>query len=83
MSNCHGGGRILPHQQDADSNVVILGLNIAVSAKHTASVKATEPQDLNVKNKRNYRNRIKHIYEPLAYGSWMLPFLLALSLQKL
>jgi hypothetical protein len=63
MSSQRRGGRIRPHQRDADDNVEILGANIAVSAEHTASVKATERQDLNEKNKRNYRNRIKHIYE--------------------
>ena len=63
MSARRSGGRIRPHQRDADDRVEILGANIAVSAEHTASVKATERQDLNEKNKRNYRNRIKHIYE--------------------
>jgi hypothetical protein len=58
------GGRIRPHERNTgDDNVEILGANIAVSAEHTASVKATERQDLNEKNRRNYRNRIKHIYE--------------------
>jgi hypothetical protein len=56
-------GRIRPHERDTDDTVEILGANISVSAEHTAAVKATERQDLNEKNKRNYRNRIKHIYE--------------------
>jgi hypothetical protein len=63
MSSQRRAGRIRPHQRDADDNVEILGANIAVSAEHTSSVKATERQDLNEKNRRNYRNRIKHIYE--------------------
>jgi hypothetical protein len=56
-------GRIRPHERDTDDTVEILGANLAVSAEHTAAVKATERQDLNEKNKRNYRNRLKHIYE--------------------
>jgi hypothetical protein len=62
-SQRRGGGRIRPHQRDADDNVEILGANIAVSAKHTTSVKTTEWQDLNEKNKHSYRNQIKYIYE--------------------
>jgi hypothetical protein len=42
-----------------------LGADIEVSTKHTATVKATEHQDLNEKNKCNYRNQIKYIYERL------------------
>jgi hypothetical protein len=57
------GGRIRPHQQGSDDTVEILGGNITVSAEHIASVNATERQDINEKNRRNYRNRIKHIYE--------------------
>ena len=63
MSSRHGG-RTRPHERDTgNDNVEILGANIAVSAEHTASVKATERQDLNEKNRRDYRNQIKHIYE--------------------
>ena len=47
-------GRIRPHERDTDDTVEILGANIEVSAEHTASVRATERQDLNEKNKRNY-----------------------------
>jgi hypothetical protein len=42
-----GGGRIRPHERDTDDTIEILGANIAVSAEHTTSVKATEQQDLN------------------------------------
>ena len=39
------GGRIRPHERDTgDENIEILGANIAVSAEHTASVKAMERQ---------------------------------------
>ena len=34
-----------------------------MSAEQSVSGKATERQDLNEKNRRNYRNQIKHIYE--------------------
>jgi hypothetical protein len=63
MSSQRRGGRIRPHQQDIEDTVEILGANIAVSAKHSASAKATEQQDLTEKSRRNYRNRIKHVYE--------------------
>jgi hypothetical protein len=56
-------GRIQAHERDTNDTVEILGVDIAVSAEHTASVKATERQDLNERNRRNYRNRLKHIYE--------------------
>jgi hypothetical protein len=39
-----------------DDTFEILGADIEVLAKHTAAVKATECQDLNEKNKQNYRN---------------------------
>ena len=52
MSSQRRGGCIRPHQRDVDDSVVILGANVAVSAEHIASVKATERQDLSVKNKR-------------------------------
>jgi hypothetical protein len=44
MSSQRRGGRIRPHQRDANDDVEILGANIAVSAEHVASVKATERQ---------------------------------------
>jgi hypothetical protein len=64
MSSRRAGGRIRPHQRDTgNANIEILGANIAVSAEHRASVKATERQDLNEKNRRDHRNRLKHVYE--------------------
>jgi hypothetical protein len=63
MSSQRRAGRIRPHERDTDDTVEILGANVAVSAEHAASVRATVRQDLNVENKRNYRNRIGHIYK--------------------
>ena len=58
------GGRIRPHEQDTgDGNVEIPRANIEVPAKHITSVKATKREDLTERNRRECRNRIKHIYE--------------------
>ena len=56
-------GRIRPHERATNDEVAILGANVSVSAEHSASVRATEQKDLTVEVKRNYRNRLKHIYK--------------------
>lgn len=56
------GGRIRPHERETNNEVVILGADVDVLVEHSASVRVTERQGLTLENKRNYRNRIKHIY---------------------
>ena len=64
MSSSHSRrGRIHPHQRDTNDEVPILGAGVAVSEDHSAAVRNTELKTISVKNKRDYRNRIKHIIE--------------------
>lgn len=63
MARGRSGGRIRPHERDTNNEAPILGGSIEVSNQHSLAVQETEQNDLDVKVKRNYRNRIKHIYE--------------------
>ena len=56
-------GHICPHECDTNNAVPILGANIEVLDKHSSSVWQTEQNDLDKKNKQNYWNHLKHIYE--------------------
>ena len=58
-----GGGRILPHQRDADFGGELLGENIELGESYTLATHNTEQFTILVGTKRKYRNRIKHIYE--------------------
>jgi hypothetical protein len=57
MPTGHRGGRIRPHDR-IHTSLVKISLSSTLAA-----VRNTEQRDVSVKNKRNYRNRIKHIYE--------------------
>jgi hypothetical protein len=61
MPRAHGG-RIRPHDRETDDSVPILGANIEVQEEHSAGVRNTEQRGLDLKTKRNYRNRIRDIY---------------------
>jgi hypothetical protein len=56
-------GRIRPHQRDTDDSVLIIGANITVDESHRQEVARTEANDRKKQTKRDYRNRIKHIYK--------------------
>lgn len=62
-SRSRTGGRILPHERDADDTVAILGSDLQVQDAHRAAVRATEQKDKELKTKRDMRNRIQHIYK--------------------
>jgi hypothetical protein len=55
-------GRIRPHQRETDDSAPILGANIEIQVVHSEGVRNTEQRGLNIKTKRNYRNRIKEVY---------------------
>ena len=55
-------GRIRPHERDADDSTAILGASIPVQDVHSQEVWNTEQLGLDLKTKRNYRNRIREIY---------------------
>jgi len=56
-----GGGRIRPHERSTDDDAAIIGADIEVLEEHSTSVRDTEQKTISERNKRNYRNRIKHI----------------------
>lgn len=56
-------GRIRPHERETNDTAVILGADIAVLEEHSASVRDTELQHVSESNKRDYRNRLGHIFE--------------------
>ena len=55
-------GRIRPYERDADDSTAILGASIPVQDVHSQEVRNTEQRGLDLKTKRNYRNRIREIY---------------------
>ena len=57
------GGRIRPHERDTNDVAVVIGADIAVLEEHSISVRNTEVQHVSKENKRDYRNRLGHIYE--------------------
>jgi len=63
MATRRAAGRIRPHERDTNDDAPILGETIEVLAHHSSSVRQTEQKDLNLKSKRDHRNRLKHIYE--------------------
>ena len=56
-------GRILPHERDTNDDVPIIGQDVAVQEDHLQKIKKTSKRDKEVETKRDYRNRLKHIYE--------------------
>ena len=60
---CGGqGGRIFPHQQDADFTGEVLGDNIHLEENHIEQVQETKQFSLDIDTKKNHQNWIKHIY---------------------
>ena len=56
-------GRIRPHERDTNDTTAILGADIPVLEEHSISVRDTKIQHVLEGNKRNYRNRLGHIFE--------------------
>ena len=60
-SGARRGGRIHAHQRDThDCN--LLGDDFSVDEMHEELLRTTEKEEINDKLRREYRNRIKHIY---------------------
>jgi hypothetical protein len=55
-------GRIRPYERDADDSAAILGASIPVQDVHSQEVWNMEQRGLDLKTKRNYRNRVREIY---------------------
>ena len=53
------GGRIHPHQRDADVSGVVLGADIVLDDEFVTGVYKTEQYGVDVKTKRKHRNAIK------------------------
>ena len=62
MARRRQAGRIRPYERDADDSTAILGASIPVQDVHSQEVRNTEQRGLDLKTKRNYRNRIREIY---------------------
>jgi hypothetical protein len=62
MARRRQAGRIRPYERDADDSTAILGASIPVQDVHSQEVRNTEQLGLDLKTKRNYRNRIREIY---------------------
>lgn len=56
-------GRIRPHQRATNDVVPIIGESIPIKTLHSMGMLETEGHDRQAKTKKDYRNRIKHIYE--------------------
>jgi len=56
-------GRLPHHLRDTNNKAPILGANVEVLEEHSVAVRETEQNDLAVKVKREYRNRLKEMYE--------------------
>ncbi|KAI2494218.1 hypothetical protein MHU86_20321 [Fragilaria crotonensis] len=62
-SSSQSHGRIRPHQRDTNDVVPIIGESIPIKTLHSMGMLETEGHDRQAKTKKDYRNRIKHIYE--------------------
>lgn len=62
-SSSQSNGRIRPHQRDTNDAVPIIGESIPINTLHSKGMLETEGHDRQAKTKKDYRNRIKHIYE--------------------
>jgi hypothetical protein len=62
-ANRQRGGRIRSHERETNDNAVILGADLVVQEEHLTSFRNTENQDIALSVKRNYRNRLMHIYK--------------------
>lgn len=58
----HSGGRIHPHQRNANFDGELLGDNIVLEESHIEEVQAVEQFSIDTATKKNHRNRIKNIY---------------------
>lgn len=56
-------GRIRVHERNINDEAAVIGGEIELSAEHRADVVATEQRVMEDKTRREYRNRIKRIYE--------------------
>jgi hypothetical protein len=57
-----GGGRIRVDERVVDDESPIIGANIAVDQAHVVGIVQIEQASMSDKCKKEYRNRIKHIY---------------------
>ena len=57
------GGRVLPHQRNADFSGEVLGDNITIEETHVHNVQSVEQYSIDLESKNNHMNRIKHVYQ--------------------
>ena len=58
-----GGGRIYPHERDTNDTAPVLGSTLDVDDAHLELVRETESEFINDRLRKEYRNRISHIYK--------------------
>jgi hypothetical protein len=63
MARGSTSGHICLHECDTNNAAPILGASVEVLDQHSPAVRQTEQNDLVTSVKRDYRNRLKHIYE--------------------
>ena len=54
-----GGGRILPHQRNADNGTPTIGASVSLQSQHRDAIVATEKRSMEDKCRKDCRNRIK------------------------
>jgi len=55
-------GRIHVHQRNTDDVSELINANMAITAEHAYEINATTNKEMDDKTRREYRNRIRHIY---------------------
>lgn len=55
-------GRIYLHQRDTDDVSQLINANIVITAEHAAAINETNTKEMDDKTRKEYRNRIRHIY---------------------
>jgi len=56
-------GRIHAYQRQTNDDVDVIGDDIVVTDEHVAAIRETDDNDVVLATKKNYRNRIKELYE--------------------
>ena len=57
-----GGGRIHVHQRNVDDGTAIIRGDAPILEEHSSEITATEQSQMEDRTRKEYRNRIRHIY---------------------
>ena len=57
-----GGGRVQVHERRVDDATAVIDADIEIAEEHSEEIRQTEAKQMEDRTRKNYRNRIRHIY---------------------